>query len=121
MSKRRYVVCPADDLVPGQRRVVSCDRLRLCVFNVDGTLEAVLDRCPHQAAPISAGALCGSPLAVANDRPGVLEYEERKRFLRCPWHGWEYDLASGCALAEPRIRLRKYNVTVECGEVIVYV
>jgi 3-phenylpropionate/trans-cinnamate dioxygenase ferredoxin subunit len=118
---RRYAVCSADELATGQRRVVSCGRLRVCVFNVDGTLEALLDRCPHQAAPLSSGVVSGSPVARANDAPGVLDYEPHARFLRCPWHGWEYDLRSGRALAEPRIRVRKYRVSVESGEIVVYV
>jgi 3-phenylpropionate/trans-cinnamate dioxygenase ferredoxin subunit len=40
--------------------------------------------------------------------------------MRCPWHGWEFDIASGRSLFDPDgVRVRNYPVTVEDGTVIV--
>ncbi|HZP80657.1 MAG TPA: Rieske 2Fe-2S domain-containing protein, partial [Chthonomonadaceae bacterium] len=37
--------------------------------------------------------------------------------LRCPWHGWEFDLLTGRSLFNPhKIRVRTYEVTVETPE-----
>jgi 3-phenylpropionate/trans-cinnamate dioxygenase ferredoxin subunit len=41
--------------------------------------------------------------------------------IRCPWHGWEFDLESGRSLLEPdRYGLRTYRVTVEDGDVVLH-
>lgn len=121
MSAVRYVVCTRAELRLGERRVFQCGRRRICVFNVSGTPHALLDRCPHQAAPLSCGVVSGGPALDGTDGPGSISYDEEPRFLRCPWHGWEYDLLSGRATAEPRIRLRKYPAAIEDDQVVVYV
>lgn len=117
----RYVVCEAAELPLGGRRVVQCGRRRICVFNLSGTPHALLDRCPHQAAPLSCGVLSGGPAVGCGAGPGQEAYDAEPHFLRCPWHGWEYDLVSGRATAEPRIKLRKYPAAIEDDEVVVYV
>jgi len=34
--------------------------------------------------------------------------------LRCPWHGWEFDITSGRSIFNPhRVRVRTYAVIVE--------
>jgi nitrite reductase/ring-hydroxylating ferredoxin subunit len=39
----------------------------------------------------------------------------------CPWHGWEYDLATGRCHADRRFGLRPYPVDVRDGLVYVVV
>jgi nitrite reductase/ring-hydroxylating ferredoxin subunit len=34
--------------------------------------------------------------------------------LRCPWHGWEFDITNGHSVFNPhRVRAKSYDVTVE--------
>ena len=41
----------------------------------------------------------------------------RGEMLRCPWHGWEYDIRTGQSWWDPgRTRVRSYDVTIEAGE-----
>jgi nitrite reductase/ring-hydroxylating ferredoxin subunit len=41
--------------------------------------------------------------------------------IRCPWHGWEFDLESGRSLFEPRrFGLKTYAVTEDDGQVILH-
>jgi nitrite reductase (NADH) small subunit len=48
-------------------------------------------------------------------------YGKHDRVIRCPWHGWEFDLESGRSLLEPRrTGLRTYRVSVEAGLVVVH-
>ncbi len=36
--------------------------------------------------------------------------------LRCPWHGWEYDIRTGQSWCEPEsVKARTYDVAVEPG------
>lgn len=35
--------------------------------------------------------------------------------LRCPWHGWEFDIKTGQSVFTPhKVRVKAYDVTVEC-------
>ena len=39
--------------------------------------------------------------------------------LRCPWHGWEFDLETGACLGEPSLRAAVYPSRVEGGRILV--
>ena len=41
---------------------------------------------------------------------GNIQYEREGIILRCPWHGWEFDLETGDMVADRKFRLRKYDV-----------
>ena len=38
---------------------------------------------------------------------------------RCPWHGWEFDIATGVVPAFPERRVKTWPVTVVDGVVVV--
>ena len=79
---------------------------------------AVHDRCPHMGASLCAGSVSGTLLAAG---PHELVYGLDAQVLRCPWHGWEFDLATGRSLLEPRrVGLRTYRVTSSDGEVVLH-
>jgi nitrite reductase (NADH) small subunit len=71
-----------------------------------GRLHALRDSCLQQGAPLSKGTL--EPLA---DGPDVGQYENRpdRDVLRCPWHGYEFEVASGRCPADARLKLRSYR------------
>jgi nitrite reductase/ring-hydroxylating ferredoxin subunit len=39
--------------------------------------------------------------------------------LVCPWHAWEYDCRTGCNDFDEEIKLAKFPVKVENGEILV--
>jgi nitrite reductase/ring-hydroxylating ferredoxin subunit len=40
-----------------------------------------------------------------------------RELLRCPWHGWEFDMRNGQSYFDPkRVRVRSYPVAIESGE-----
>ena len=44
-----------------------------------------------------------------------------ERVIRCPWHGWEFDLETGRSLLEPeRYGLRTFRVTEDGGDVVLH-
>jgi len=113
----RQRVCAAGDLGPGERRVTVVGGRSIAVFNVDGDLYAVRNTCPHQGAELARGTIGGTMLA---SRPHEYVFGLCNRILRCPWHGWEFDLTSGRSLFDPeQIRVKTYPVLVENGDVIV--
>jgi 3-phenylpropionate/trans-cinnamate dioxygenase ferredoxin subunit len=112
------VVCAVDELPPGGRLIVTVEGRSIGVFNVDGALYAVRNACPHQGAELCRGTVSGTMLP---SDPYVYEYGLAGRVLRCPWHGWEFDLATGEKLFDPasRARVKTYAARVEDGVIVV--
>ena len=53
---------------------------------------------------------------VYSSAPGEYDYSRRGEIVRCPWHGWEFDIRTGQSYFDPaRVRVRRYEVTVESG------
>jgi nitrite reductase/ring-hydroxylating ferredoxin subunit len=49
-------------------------------------------------------------------------YGKDQEVLRCPWHGWEFDLTSGKHLAdESGVKLRGYEVQVEGDQIYIVI
>jgi len=106
----RYVVGPASELPPSSRRIVNVDGRAVGVFNVNGLYYALRNLCPHQSAPLCLGEVTG--LAVS-DEPGEIQWTREGEILRCPWHGWEFDILSGRTVFKSRARVKTYDVRVE--------
>jgi nitrite reductase/ring-hydroxylating ferredoxin subunit len=107
----RHNVGPVADFPEGERREVTIGGRSIGVFNVEGRLFALRNRCPHQGGPLCKGRLFPR---LESNRPGEYRYEDGRYLLECPWHGWEFDLATGQSWFDPaRTRVRPYPVTVE--------
>lgn len=78
----------------------------------DGRLKALRNRCPHVGSPLCRGVL----RTRERGSPGQYDLEEGK-VLRCPHHGWEFDLDTGVCLDDPSQRVAVYEVQVVDGRV----
>jgi nitrite reductase/ring-hydroxylating ferredoxin subunit len=113
----RYVVGTVSDIPVGGRKIVEIGGRSVGVFNVNGEYFAVLNRCPHQGGSLCSGRQSG---LVTAERPGEYTHSRTGEIIRCPWHGWEFDLRTGQSWFDPRaVRVRRYDVSVEPGSVLV--
>ena len=114
----RRVVCAETALSPGRWLVVDIDGRSIGVLSVAGRLYAIRNRCPHQGAELCSGTVGGT---MVPSGPLTYEYGLEGQVLRCPWHGWEFDLETGEKLFDPtcRGRVKTYPVDVEDGLVVV--
>lgn len=113
----RHVVAAAGEIPPGGRKIVTVRGREIGVFNVGGDYYALLNRCPHQGAELCKGTLVG--LATAAE-PGRFELTREGEMLKCPWHGWEYDVRTGQSWCDPEdTKVRAYPVTLEPGAALV--
>ena len=115
---RRHVVCAAADIAPGERRIVEVAGRSIGVFNVAGTFHAVRNACPHKGGALCRGRVTGTVLETDGRE---FRYGRAGEILRCALHGWEFDIATGRALADPRVQARTYPVEVRDGRVVVIV
>ena len=123
-GSQRVEVCPADEFPPGTRRIIVPFRGRagIGVFNVNGTYYALRNLCPHKSGPLCTGRVSGR--VVADAPPTVdganLDLVRDGEIIRCPWHLWEFEIATGRCLVDPRARVKTYPVVIENGHVVVY-
>ncbi len=82
----------------------------------DGALYAIVNYCAHEGAPLCLG-LIGGTNESAPGEPGRLRRVRDGQIVRCPWHNWEFDVTTGQNVADPRRRVRTYQVDVSDGEV----
>jgi nitrite reductase (NADH) small subunit len=85
-----------------------------------GRAVAIRNVCPHAGAPLCRGVL--APLIVGDAREkalSVVHADEERLVLQCPWHGWEFDVDTGRALADERMRVKTYPLLVRDGRVLV--
>jgi nitrite reductase/ring-hydroxylating ferredoxin subunit len=113
----KHVVAPVSDLPPGSRKLVTVKGRPIVIFNVKGEYFGLLNRCPHQGGSLCDGRLTG--LLEAKE-PGRYRYSRQGEILRCPWHGWEFDVRTGQSYCEPdRVKARRYDVSVAAGSEVV--
>jgi nitrite reductase/ring-hydroxylating ferredoxin subunit len=113
----RHVVARAAEIPPGSRKLVHVAGRDIVILNVEGELFALSDKCPHKGGSLARGKLTG---AVTSSEPGSYEYSRRGEILRCPWHGWEFDVRTGRSWCDPeRMRLMNYAVSEEPGTTLV--
>jgi len=118
-----YRVGPLAEIPEGGGVLAVAGEVEVGVFRVNGELRAYENRCCHQGGPVCTGEIVGRYEAVLNpDRTVAGErFADDQVRIACPWHGWEYDLATGACVADPRFRLRRFEVVVREGQVYVRV
>ena len=117
-GRRRYLVGEAASLAPGERVIREFDGLSIGVFNVKGSYYALHNRCPHRG-----GALCLGPVTgtAVSENGSPFAYVRDGELIRCAWHGWEFDIATGRSLVDEKIRAKTFPVEVEDGNLYVLV
>jgi 3-phenylpropionate/trans-cinnamate dioxygenase ferredoxin subunit len=113
----RHVVARAGEIEPGGHKLVEVRGREIGLFNVGGEYFALSNRCPHEAGPLCQGKITG---IVLSNGPGEYHVERPGEFLRCPWHGWEFDIRTGQSWCDPKsVKVRSFQVKVEPGEQLV--
>ena len=69
--------CQVDELPPGERKLVSINDIEIALFNINGTVFAINNRCPHRKGPLIRG------------------FTDSEGGIKCPMHGWRFDLRTG--------------------------
>jgi len=76
-----FRIAGLDELPSGRVKTVTAGVHSMALTNIDGVYTAMDNRCPHQGGPLGEGSI-----EVGDDG---------KCWLRCPWHGWDFDPKTG--------------------------
>jgi nitrite reductase/ring-hydroxylating ferredoxin subunit len=111
---KRYVIARQSDFPAGTRRIVDADGRSIGVLNIEGQYYALRNRCPHQGAPLCLGRIGGTTTA---SQPYEYIYSRENEIIKCPWHGWEFEISSGRSVFNPhKVRVKAYEVTIGAAE-----
>jgi 3-phenylpropionate/trans-cinnamate dioxygenase ferredoxin subunit len=92
-------ICPVSELPPGARKIVTWEDLEIGVFNCNGELLAIEDRCSHDDGPLAEGV-----------------FDTEACTLECPRHGSLFDLRTGRPKTLPAyVPVDTFPVLVEDG------
>jgi len=112
-----YVVASVDEIPPGKRKLVDANGRAIVVFNLGGEFYALNNQCPHRGGSLAHGIQTG---LVESKEPGQYCYSRLGEMVKCPWHGWEFDIRTGKSWCDPgRVRVRQYPVAVKSGTELV--
>lgn len=108
-----------EDYTEGRRVLVSVEDREVFVFERAGRFYAFENVCRHMGGPVGEGVLIGKVEAVLDETGRHLgdRFSKTEIHIACPWHGWEYDLATGQSFMGPgEPGVKSYDVTVERGD-----
>jgi nitrite reductase (NADH) small subunit len=100
---------------PGERRMVELGGHRIGLYRVGEELHALADRCPHRGAPLCSSGRVATAIELCDGRPAL---GAPHALVRCPWHKWDFDIATGRCSVDARLRVRRYAVSIEGDEIV---
>jgi nitrite reductase/ring-hydroxylating ferredoxin subunit len=105
---------------PG-RKVIEVDGIAVGVFRLKGRFFAYENACPHMGGPVCRGRIIARvEERLADDKTSLgFAFSKDQTNVVCPWHGYEFDIATGRHQGNPRMRLFPVKIAVVDGDVIV--
>ena len=95
-------VARLDQIQPGTGSRFTVDDKDVAIFNVDGTICAIADTCPHAGGALGMGKLDG-------------------KIVTCPVHGMKFDVTTGCFAGTSDFGVASFPAKVVDGKILVAV
>jgi len=89
-----------DELWDGEMITLEIEGQVVLLVNVDGSVRAYADSCPHLRTRLSQGSL-------------------QRTVLTCSTHGWEFDASTGQGINPKTACLESFAVKVENGDILI--
>lgn len=117
------LVGPVSEFDDDHRKIVTVGEREIIVFRVKDQFYALSNFCLHMGGPVGEGRIMGKVEAVLDENRAVVghDFSDKEMHLVCPWHGWEYNIASGQCIGVKQRKLRTYETAVRDGLVYVSV
>ena len=93
-------IAELNEIPKGGSKLVMVDDVPVALFNLKGKIHAWDNRCPHRGASLADGNISES-------------------IIQCKFHLWEFDVETGCAVANSDLRVKTFPIKVKNDEVFV--
>lgn len=115
-------VAKVSEFEDGDRRIVTENGREIGVFHSGGTYRAYSNYCLHAGGPVCEGLIINRVLEVvtSDGRYEGQTFGSDVHFV-CPWHGYEYDLATGECVGDRSLKLESFDVVRRGDEIFVVV
>jgi nitrite reductase (NADH) small subunit len=110
-------VCSIDDLPESTPTPIAVGKRTLMAIRIGEQVFVASAVCPHRGGPLGCGQV-RYPLRA--DHVGDLSVDHERPTIACPWHGWEFDLSDGTAIADPSLRIKMFATEISEGRLRVY-
>ena len=97
---KRIAVASTADLPPDACLSVEAEGMGIALCNLNGTIYALDNTCPHAGGPLGEGHLEGDCIV-------------------CPWHGWRYQVHTGARPENPDFKVDRFPVTIDGDSIVV--
>ena len=98
-------------------RAFEIERTRIVLCRTGDSFRALRDICPHQGAQLSGGLFGGTNVP---SEVGEYSFGRAGEIVRCPRHGFEFDVETGRSLHDPdHVRVKAYRVVEQGDEIYV--
>ena len=87
-----------DEIPIGGSKLVMVDDIPIALFNINGKIIAWDNRCPHRGASLSDGIIS-------------------EKTIQCKYHLWEFDISNSCSVANRKIKIKTFTVSVRNKDV----
>ena len=99
----KYVkVATLSEVPEGAARPADAAGTPVALYNVDGRVYATSNTCPHRGGPLGEGDLSGTTIT-------------------CPWHSFQFDVATGRCVTNAVLRVGCDAVRVDGQDILVEV
>jgi len=88
------------DCPQGEGREFAIHGRLIALFHLEDRFAAIDGVCPHQGGPLGQGELNGC-------------------VVTCPWHGWQYDVTTGCHTSLPNLKQDEFQLKVVDEEIFI--
>ena len=88
------------EIKSGDAKVVELNGRKYALYNVEGAFYCLDNTCLHRGGPLGEGFLDGTTVT-------------------CPWHGWQFDVATGEGRTRPGTAVARFEVRIEGDDVLI--
>ncbi|HEY2531646.1 MAG TPA: Rieske 2Fe-2S domain-containing protein [Xanthobacteraceae bacterium] len=119
-ENHEFAVAKLSEVPDGEHRIYALDAMEIGVFRQGDKVIAYENVCPHAGGPVCQGKIFNQveELVTADKKSAGLRFGQQRHIV-CPWHGYEFDLETGCHPGDASVRLTPVKVLVRDGRIYV--
>jgi len=109
-----------NDLADGDYRIFAIEATEVGIFRIGDRIVGYENVCPHAGGPVCQGRIFNrvEELLTPEKKSLGLRYSTRRNIV-CPWHGYEFDIETGCHPGDRSIQLKPVKIDVRDGQIFV--